>query len=69
MNLQTMQWGSVLDSGPSNAFTPPTSVGSRAHKLLWGHRPPQAARTDVTVGTFVLHLHVMGCPWPSSPPQ
>lgn len=45
----------------SNAFRPPSSLGSLAHKLLWGHRPLQAARTDVTVRTFVFQLH-MGCP-------
>ena len=40
-----------------------TSLGSKAHKPLQGRRPPQAARTDVTVGTSVLHLH-MACPLP-----
>lgn len=49
----------------SNAFRPPSSLGSLAHKLLWGHRPLQAARTDVTVRTFVFQLH-MGCPLPPS---
>lgn len=49
----------------SNAFRPPSSLGSLAHKLLWGHRPLQAARTEVTVRTFVFQLH-MGCPLPPS---
>lgn len=49
----------------SNAFRPPTILGSLAHMLLCGHWPLQENRTDVTVRTFVLHLHI-GCPLPPS---